>query len=469
LKRGLVYGIAGGVAVAIALTVIVSMNYLSPVQYTPKMLSVQSVSNTSNPSISVDPNTGIVYAAFAKTEGEVTDIFLMSSSDGGRTFSEPVRVNDVPGNASYMWNTIPVRFGPDGEVYVVWMTMKDHPDFPWGITELRVASSSDGGRTFSPAVNPAPGAPSEKAFFDLAVSDRGALYISYLDGQTNLIGKEGFEVISRPSSYKMVKSTDGGKTFGAPVTLDNQNCVCCQTASVMGPDGEVYFAWRDLQYESDVRTTNAADNPYNYGNANGTLIEGEDTMAYETIRDIVVMHTTDGASGGAFSSESKVSNDNWYTNTCPDAGPGMAFDSNGRLHIAWFTGSETAPDGFGYYYAYSDDKGQTFSKAVPLLTDNEFIPPAMISVSADSSDNIWIAFADQRSPDVVRYSWIEEGHPGNVHLVVIDKNQKMLFNDSIASGAIHKFIDISTAGDTAYVAWKDLGEAKFAAVLLSTA
>jgi hypothetical protein len=32
-------------------------------------------------------------------------------------------------------------------------------------------------------------------------------------------------------------------------------------------------------------------------------------------------------------------------NGCPDAGLGMAFDSKGRLHIAWFTGSDKASQG----------------------------------------------------------------------------------------------------------------------------
>jgi hypothetical protein len=277
-----------------------------------------------------------------------------------------------------------------------------------------------------------------------------------------------FKVIGYPSSYKLVKSTDSGRTFGQVVTLDSQNCVCCQTTTVMGPDGEVYFAWRDLQYESDVKTTNTTDNPYNYGNANGTLLEGTDSTTFETIRDIVVMHTTDNAGGNVFSTPSKVNDDKWYMNGCPDAGPGMDFDSKGRLHMAWFTGSETASEGLGYYYAYSDDKGMTFSKAVPLLTDKEFIPPTMVSLSVDASDRVWIAFADQRNPEIVRYSAIDEGHPGKVHLVVIDQNQKVLFNDSIASGAIHEFVDVSAAGDNAYVAWKDRDEARFATLSLSS-
>lgn len=428
-------------------------------------MNLRKIINASNPSISVNQDTGTVYASFVKTESQQTNVYLMISNDDGKTFSEPTKVNDVS-VAAQMWNTIPIRFGPNDEIYVAWMTTAEHPDFPWGITEIRISKSTDGGKTFEPSVNPVRGDASEKAFFDLAVSDTGALYLSYLDSMTNQYEKEGFDVIGYPSSYKLVKSVDGGKTFGDIITLDNQNCVCCQTSSLVGPDGEVYFAWRDLQYESDVKTTNTSDNPYNYGNANGTLPENTKPTTFETIRDIFIMHTTDNANGNEFSSPSKVSPDRWYLNACPDAGPGMSFDSKGRLHVAWFTGSETAPDGLGYYYAYSDDSGQTFSKALPLLTDKEFIPPTMVSVAVDSSDNIWITFADQRSSDVVRYSPIEEGHLGKVHLVIIDKNQKTLFNGPVTSGAIHEFVDISATNNIAHMAWKDGRDAKFASLVI---
>lgn len=84
----------------------------------------------------------------------------------------------------------------------------------------------------------------------------------------------------------------------------------------------------------------------------------------------------------------------------------------------------------------------------------------------DSSDNIWIAFADQRSPYVVRYSPIEEGHLGKVHLAIIDKNQKTLFNGPVAGGAIHEFVDISATNNIAHMAWKDGRHAKFVSLMV---
>ncbi len=60
---------------------------------------------------------------------------------------------------------------------------------------------------------------------------------------------------------------------------------------------------------------------------------------------------------GNFSTPVRVGNDKWFMNGCPDSGPGMDFDKSGNLHIAWFTGSEFAPKGPGFYYTTSNDKG----------------------------------------------------------------------------------------------------------------
>ena len=82
-------------------------------------------------------------------------------------------------------------------------------------------------------------------------------------------------------------------------------------------------------------------------------------------------------------------------NGCPDAGPGMAFDSKGRLHIAWFTGSETGPDGQGFYYASSDDQARTLSEPVPIhLLSEQWIPPTTQYLATDVYDNSWIVFVN---------------------------------------------------------------------------
>lgn len=442
----------------VAIFTVCSFNLAEAIE--PKVVETHNFTLGHNPSVSVDPITGELFAVYTQTKNNSTNIYITKSRDNGSSFSTPTRINDKPGDAADTWNTIPIRFGSNNEVYVAWMVSKDHPDFPGGITELRISRSLDGGNTFSTAVNPLKNYPSEKAFFDLSINGNDTLYLSFLDSQTN---KSGTKVIGYPSSFKMVKSSDGGISFGDPITLDKQSCVCCQTASAIGPDGEVYFAWRDLQYERDSKPVNP-DNPYNFGYGNGSLFKDFDYDDYETIRDIVVTHTIDQGKGVTFSLPSKVSNDKWYMNACPDAGPGMAFDKNGRLHIAWFTGSNTSEKGIGYYYAYSDDKGQTFSPSIPLLTDREFIPPTQVSLGVDKEDNVWITFADQRSSDIKRYSTIDDDLLGRIYLSILDKNQQKLFAGPIVDGKINEIVDLAMGDNRSYIAYRDGDDAKIAVI-----
>jgi hypothetical protein len=72
------------------------------------------------------------------------DIFLLSSFDGGTSWSDPVRVNDDDGSALQFFPAVDVS--PDGAVHVMWGDMRDDP----AQTRYHIyyARSDDQGRTF---------------------------------------------------------------------------------------------------------------------------------------------------------------------------------------------------------------------------------------------------------------------------------------------------------------------------------
>jgi hypothetical protein len=167
-----------------------------------------------------------------------------------------------------------------------------------------------------------------------------------------------------------------------------------------------------------------------------------------------------------------VGNDNWYMNGCPDAGPGMDFDNQGRMHIAWFTGSETAPQGQGFYYAQSDDKGQTFSNPIPIrLLSEQWIPPTTQYLVTDAQDNSWIVFVNseglQKAEDF-QETFQFEGQ-GFVHLAVVDRKGNILRNGPFATGDITKHYPYtSEANGRIALSWMD-GESVKLAVINTTA
>jgi hypothetical protein len=88
------------------------------------------------------------------TQGRATDIMVSYSPDAGRSWSDPVRVNDDPGVldptrwALHVMPTIAVN--RDGAVGLMWYDRRDNPNDPG--YSVRFSTSLDGGATWSPSV-----------------------------------------------------------------------------------------------------------------------------------------------------------------------------------------------------------------------------------------------------------------------------------------------------------------------------
>lgn len=131
------------------------------------------------------------------------------------------------------------------------------------------------------------------------------------------------------SAAFLARSDDGGATWGTNIRVSmGEACPCCRTAIASSTDGSVWVAWR-------------------------TVLEGN-------VRDIVVARSRDG--GRTFTEAKRVHADEWVFPGCPHAGPSLIADARGRLHIAWWTGKEGRA---AVWYARADD-GETFGTPVAL-------------------------------------------------------------------------------------------------------
>lgn len=77
-------------------------------------------------------------------KGRDGDVWSVRTRDGGRTWSEPVRVNRVEGSAREGLHGMAA--GPDGRLCCVWLDLRN------GRTEIMAATSPDGGGTWDPDV-----------------------------------------------------------------------------------------------------------------------------------------------------------------------------------------------------------------------------------------------------------------------------------------------------------------------------
>ena len=225
----------------------------------------------SKPSLAVDPSNPLnLYISF--TDGFPFRIQLISSGDGGKSWSAPVVVEQT-GNLCPNSNVSEfpaadgskVIVGPGGEVYVAWEFVPPQPcdSFfaPFPPREIHFARSLDHGATFTapdklaeligngdafmffPAtvVNNMEGGFSINEFPQIAVDrtngpSRGTLYLTWSDGKNNI----------RPDSLALtgmyaypdivfVKSADKGLTFTSPVSVSPQ------PAAFTGPGRDQFF------------------------------------------------------------------------------------------------------------------------------------------------------------------------------------------------------------------------------------
>ncbi len=74
------------------------------------------------------------------------DVMFTRSTNGGVSWSSPIKINDDPGTSAYQWfGTMSVA--PNGRIDVVWLDTRNNPS---NISALYYSNSKDGGATWSP-------------------------------------------------------------------------------------------------------------------------------------------------------------------------------------------------------------------------------------------------------------------------------------------------------------------------------
>lgn len=127
--------------------------FVSAVNGIPTEFPGQDFRNLSLPIMAAGPNEGELYATYAEyrnartsedIDGQQADIMLVSSTDGGSTWSEPRVVNKDRTDADQFQPASAVT--PSGQLNLSWFDRRNDPDNFYIDTYL--ARSADGGRTF---------------------------------------------------------------------------------------------------------------------------------------------------------------------------------------------------------------------------------------------------------------------------------------------------------------------------------
>lgn len=281
-------------------------------------------------------------------------LYVNFSDDDGMHFSIPVRVNSTAENISARNEHRPkIKISKNGNIYLSWTT-KLQKRFTG---HIRFSASTDGGRTFSKPVTINDNQDIISHRFDaLGVNNSGHIYISWLDKRDQAAAKKAGGKYNGAAAYYAI-STDNGKHFSHNKKIADSSCECCRMAISFDKNDLPVIAWRHI---------------YN-----------------DNIRDHAIVSFE---SSNQPSSPQRMTHDQWYVKGCPHHGPSLDVDDQNRYHAVWFNNAEKR---HGIFYAYSDSKGKAFSTPVTVGNyDNRASHADVIT----SNNNVYLVWKEFDAP-----------------------------------------------------------------------
>ncbi len=201
---------------------------------------------------------------------------------------------------------------------------------------------------------------------------------------------------------RLARSADGGRTWSAPVTLNDDTTGAAASHQFHGAawqgDSGLLVAWLDERHvhgstagsgaEPDA-TIYAVASP-DFGHRWGSNVRlwgaacpccrvslargptGEVTAAWRqhfpgSVRDVVIAPV-----GAERRAPTRVHRDGWVYASCPHTGPAAAAGADGAVHTAWYSGK---PGGSGVFYRRLERSGAAAGPLVTVFT-GEHLPTA---------------------------------------------------------------------------------------------
>jgi len=170
-------------------------------------------------------------------------VYVAASDDLGASFGPAVAVNREPEPVDANGEGRPkLAAGAGGAVFVSWTRKLERP-----FTGLvRFSRSGDGGKTFSePVTLNDDGLETGHRFDTLAVSPTGDVLVAWIDKRDlERAQAEGREYAG--AAIYTALSRDGGRSFEPNRKLDDHVCECCRLSIAFDPEGRAVVFYRDL-------------------------------------------------------------------------------------------------------------------------------------------------------------------------------------------------------------------------------
>jgi len=409
----------------------------------------------SQPSLAVGP-TGTLYVAYGGWGGPTTqsDVFFSKSADGGRTWTDPVRVNNDAGGASQSRPSLVLDAAES--IYVLWT------DTRGGTTDVYFAKSTNGGLSFPGNVRANDVTANFQVNGDLAVDSAGLIHAVWEDNRNALT--------TGPDIY-YANSTDGGLSFNPNARVNNDATAVEQArpSLAVASDRSVYAVWddprgagrgRDIYFSKSTDlggtwTPNIFVNDDSAGAAQDTAsiavdeagavyVIWIDSRNAATAPDIYTTRSMNG--GTTFTVNAQVNDDlgaTWQSS------PSLSVDA-GRVQAMWSDARTFGTSGFDVYTASSPD-GVAWGENMLANDDAIFANDQMsASVAVGPGGDVFAAWTDERvSGQDVFFSVLDVHAPSAATSATAAVDQ----------GALASFDGFASTDNLGIVAWEwDFGD-----------
>jgi hypothetical protein len=336
-------------------------------------INYNSYNATGDPSVAFDAsgNAYLGTLGFRFSQGKSlnetnADVLVAHSSDGGQTWSDPVRVASGTGNSGSVSTSSNdkdyLAAWGDGNAIVTWAVFNTGQKGSYISSPIYASVTHDGGKTWTPGV-PISGSLVMDEFSDPVVTAGGKILVAFESGDANVssTGNDRYYVVQ-------VDPTTG-KPLGAPTKV--ADLVDGFTAYPFNSIGDQTY--QDSQFRTNSAGNMAAD-PTSANHLavvwsdmrDSTTPAPADPYSASTNSDIVVSQSFDGGKTWSLSPVAiALPNDQFM--------PWAAYNSQGLLQIGFFDRSYTSANHkYGYTLASETTPGSlsfTFQEVTDTLSD----------------------------------------------------------------------------------------------------
>jgi hypothetical protein len=209
---------------------------------TPTVTPLRCPDGGVQPQTAVD-STGKIHLCYLKGEDGMSDIFYVTSTTAGQTWTAPIRVNSQPGAAiaTGAVRGAHLAIGKDNRPHVAWMgSMSATPKAPGDSTPMLYTRLNDAGDAFEPQRNLITTAPGLDGGGSVAADSQGNVYVAW---HAPIPGQKG----EANRTVWLATSNDDGKTFPAEsqmLTDPTGACGCCGMRLGIDAQGHLLALYR---------------------------------------------------------------------------------------------------------------------------------------------------------------------------------------------------------------------------------